>query len=1518
MLSIPLAAAPPPSPNFGIATHIVISEVQISGDGGSAADDEFVELYNPTNSTVVMSGWRLRRKNSAGTEANLVLTLSGTVPARGYFLIGHGTGYNGSTALDVVYSAPSNALLNNYTVLLYSDAGITLVDKVAFGTGTDPEGTVFSSNPSANNSIERKANSSSTESSMGSGGADEFQGNGEDTENNSADFVARTTSNPQNSSSAIEPASTPTPTNTSTNTPTNTDIPTYTPTFTPTDTPSNTNTPTNSPTPSDTPSPTDTPTNTPTDTPTHTPTFTATSTPSHTPTYTPTNTDVPPTDTPTFTPTNTDVPPTVTPTLTPTNTPAAALHIVISEFRTTGPNGANDEFIELFNPTNQSVDLTGWKIRRSNGSGTTTLHHTIGNVILQSGQHFLMARTSPANYSGSVDADETLSVGITNDGGIALLMPNDAIIDQVGLSATSAYQEGIPLTSMSGTSEQSYERKIGGIDGNCYDTQDNSNDFILNSGTSNPQNLTSDATYCAGVETATPTSTPTHTPTSTDTLTPTVTGTATPTSTASDTPTNTATHTITPTSTPFPSGIVINEFLPDPASDWNGDSSINSDDEWIEIYNTNAFSVDMSGWQLDDIAGGTTPFTLPYGTTIAANGFLIFYASETNIGLNNSGDDVRLLYPDDSVADSTSYTDSNDDESYSRNPDGAGSFTNACAPTPNATNCVSVPTNTPLPTNTPTETATSTPGPSSTPTATNTPAPGGLFVNEFMPAPAQDWNNDNTANDDDEWIEIYNANAFAVDLSGWLLDDVGGGGSVAYVLPGGTTIHANSYHVFYHSETNLALNNSNDDVRLLKPDATIADTISYNTSDSNASWSRNPDGAAYFTQFCPPTPNAPNCSVAPTPTQTATPFAEKIIINEFLPAPYFDWNGDKVRDSGDEWIELYNASNQTIDLSDWQLDDSKNGSSPFRIPDGTTIGPKSFLMYFAYDTQIGLNNDGDTVRLLHPDGTVANKKQFNPIETDASYQRLNDGDTPWVTYCPPTPGAPNCVNQPAPTPTREFILTSISTARNLPDGAYVSVLGSVTAHPCELDEFGHELTLSDGIAGIQVYLAYPERFPCSMQRAEQIVVSGEIRDFQGMRVLYPSSMSDVMRHYDLPREIAAREFHTGDIGENTESLLVMIQGTVTNGKGGDVLWVNDGTGTVELRADAHNGSSFEGITRGSRVRIFGISYQDNAYKLPNEGVFIRPRAADDVILIELADKLPNAPGTRGGVDLGAVSIEQALDTRAQNYVTIGGTVILPPGLISERDFWIQDANGVGAKIFVATSAGDAPKLRLHENVSVRGRVVNSFGGREIRVELPDSIGAHGIGAEIAPRVVKTGEINFDNEGALIEIAGFVARFDGREIYIDDGSGAVLVYIDSGTHIRWPRLHVGDPARIVGVVTRFRGEPEILPRYQEDVLFGVTLLPIAGDTFAPQLRARGRVGEELALTRKIAAYAGQGAARPAAHTSKQTARSTPRVSTQRSAPAPIPTDPLALGSFLLLAASGSCASLALKKYRSAAK
>ncbi len=184
------------------AENVVISEIQI---GGATANDEFVELYNPTLADINLSGWRLTKKSDTGLTTNNLLTSfpDKTISAKGYFLIAHPTGYDGGALADAVYSTSASIAPNNSIILYYSDVGRTIIDMVGLGTSTISE-TVTIDNPSNNQSIERKAFSNSTSTTMFSG-ADKWQGNGYDSDNNSQDFVLQLNPSPQNSLMLTEP-----------------------------------------------------------------------------------------------------------------------------------------------------------------------------------------------------------------------------------------------------------------------------------------------------------------------------------------------------------------------------------------------------------------------------------------------------------------------------------------------------------------------------------------------------------------------------------------------------------------------------------------------------------------------------------------------------------------------------------------------------------------------------------------------------------------------------------------------------------------------------------------------------------------------------------------------------------------------------------------------------------------------------------------------------------------------------------------------------------------------------------------------------------------------------------------------------------------------------------------------------------------------------------------------------------------------------------------------------------------
>ena len=88
--------------------------------------------------------------------------------------------------------------------------------------------------------------------------------------------------------------------------------------------------------------------------------------------------------------------------------------------------------------------------------------------------------------------------------------------------------------------------------------------------------------------------------------------------------------------------VILSELLPNPLGTDN-------EGEWVELYNPLASPVNLSYFLLED-------YLIPYGTVIPAKSWLVFYRPQTGIALNNTGDSVKLFFPDGLLADETNFS----------------------------------------------------------------------------------------------------------------------------------------------------------------------------------------------------------------------------------------------------------------------------------------------------------------------------------------------------------------------------------------------------------------------------------------------------------------------------------------------------------------------------------------------------------------------------------------------------------------------------------------------------------------------------------------------------------------------------------------------------------------------------------------------------------------------------------------------------------------------------------------------
>lgn len=323
---------------------------------------------------------------------------------------------------------------------------------------------------------------------------------------------------------------------------------------------------------------------------------------------------------------------------------------------------------------------------------------------------------------------------------------------------------------------------------------------------------------------------------------------------------------------------------------------------------------------------------------------------------------------------------------------------------------------------------------------------------------------------DYEFIELYNAEATSVDLSGYTFTQ-----GITFTFPAATTIAAgeyivlttnnatysgNGYQVFEYTGV---LNNDGETLELQDGSSNVIDIVLF---ADDSPWpfqadgagpsielttlgTDNNDGSNWHSYNCQgqPTPNGTPGAANSTPASGCTdPGAinydfcafiddasctfpvDEIVINEL----HYNPCGDQGNDQDFEFLELYNYGTIAIDLSDWEL-----VGLEYTFPMGTSIAAGEYLVlavgdgsnYAGNGYQVlawgfgpGLNNNGEIIQLLDETDAIVDELTFDenapwPTEPDGGCTSLeltdptadNSDVANWQgsTIFGGTPGAPN-------------------------------------------------------------------------------------------------------------------------------------------------------------------------------------------------------------------------------------------------------------------------------------------------------------------------------------------------------------------------------------------------------------------------------------------------------------------------------------------------------------------------------
>lgn len=303
-------------------------------------------------------------------------------------------------------------------------------------------------------------------------------------------------------------------------------------------------------------------------------------------------------------------------------------HVLIVEVQTGSMSTGTEEFIELYNPSDQPVDVTGWQLQYrpatalptdewKASSSKATLQclqpaETECKVLIEPHQRLLLSTYQIAGTTSLV-----MKSGLADAGGqVRLINLQQEVQDLVGYGAAQTAEGNKPATQPA--AGKSLQREVG-QDGEYVDTNVNADDFAVACDDPTPGKV--EDPQAPKIDCSEPADESVDEPV------------------PADDP---------DTGTPVPgqgagpvayAQLNITEVLPDPAS-----PQTDANDEFVEIYNPNDEPVQLEDYILQTGSSFQNRVVIGSGV-IAPHGYAVVTSGDSSLSLSNNGTGVRLLDP---------------------------------------------------------------------------------------------------------------------------------------------------------------------------------------------------------------------------------------------------------------------------------------------------------------------------------------------------------------------------------------------------------------------------------------------------------------------------------------------------------------------------------------------------------------------------------------------------------------------------------------------------------------------------------------------------------------------------------------------------------------------------------------------------------------------------------------------------------------------------------------------------------
>ncbi len=423
--------------------------------------------------------------------------------------------------------------------------------------------------------------------------------------------------------------------------------------------------------------------------------------------------------------------------------------------------------------------------------------------------------------------------------------------------------------------------------------------------------------------------------------------------------------------------------------------------DWVEVWNSTDHPIDMSGVGLSDRSDRVL-FLFP-DSTLQPGGRLVVFASDTNhadaagtlhakFKLSSAGETVYLFDPSAYVIHQVTVPIQNSDVSYALKADGSYAQTQEYTPGfENTEEGFQAYRN------------------------ANTITEGAIRINEVMAdAKTGLYDEDGELSD---WVELYNTTGKDISLNGFALSDKEND-PVMWRFPQDAVIPAHGYYLVFCSgkdrllaagkisHTNFRLSAERETVVLSDSHGRLIDRASIDNLPMDSSLGR--DDSNNWKVYKTATPGMPNngAGAAQAEKNMRAANTSGVYISEVMSSS----------GNGNDWVELYNASTQSVNLEGFGLSDSMGRPRKWQFPTGAALGPGEYTVVSLDGTNSQANGYHSNFKLLRAGGEVMSFSDSNGrvldkinlplVPTDVSYGRTGSLEG-FFYFDAPTMGSAN-------------------------------------------------------------------------------------------------------------------------------------------------------------------------------------------------------------------------------------------------------------------------------------------------------------------------------------------------------------------------------------------------------------------------------------------------------------------------------------------------------------------------------